>query len=284
MPTPKIMILEDDAITALELKDKLELWGYEVPALVSYGEEAIKNVRNVEIDLILADITLKGDIDGVDTVKKISETSQTPVLYITAHADDETFERAKLTNPYGYVLKPIDDLELKFNIEIALHKSGLDFDKENEAIKARIKAVNDLLLSSTPALSSNIHIEDTATFLNQFALSFEENVRPQLQNDLRVNGAESPSDDLQLFGDYLTWISNFFSNLGHGITSESDAGEFRVSKCIWGSQTADNKILCLMCRAMADLTFKWTGLNGWLEHEYKMGINPPLCRFKYVLV
>lgn len=279
MSNPKIMIIEDDAITALELKNKLELWGYDVPAVASYGKEAIELVETTGADLILADIVIKGDIDGVDTIKKISEHLDAPVLYITAHVDDETFERAKQTKPYGYVLKPFNDQELKFNIGNALYKSSLMNNEEIKAQKDRLKAINDFILSSTPALTSNIHIEDTAAFLNTFARTFEEMVRPHMERDLGFKLQTDDPDPVQIFEDYLEWISKFFSNLGYSVKTGSD--EFKVSECLWGSQTADNKIYCLMCRTMADITFKWTNLDGWLEQEYRIGVNPPVCRFKY---
>lgn len=273
------MIIEDDAITALELKNKLEQWGYEVPAVASYGKEAIEMIERTGADLILADIVIKGDIDGVDTIKKISEHLEAPVLYITAHVDDETFQRAKKTKPFGYVLKPIDDQELKFNIEIALYKSSLKDDDESQAQKDRLKVINDFILSSTPALTSNVHIEDTAALLGTFAQFFEENVKPQMKRELGINQDLNFSEPEQIFYNYLQWIAKFFSNLGYSI--EVVSNEFKVSECIWGSHTIDNKIFCLMCRAMADLTFRWTNLDGWLEYEYKMGVVPPICRFKY---
>lgn len=275
MSNPKVMIIEDDAITSLELKNKLEIWGYEVPAVASYGKEAIEMIKKTGVDLILADIVIKGDMDGVDTVKRILESVEAPVLYLTAHADDETFKRAKLTKPYGYVFKPFNDQELKFNIEIALYKSSLANNKEIKDQKERLKAINDFILSSTPALTSNVHIEDTATFLNSFALMFEENVKSYLGKEVEID-SEDPE---QIFENYLRWISKFFSNLGYRVETGYD--DFNISECIWGSQTRDNKIFCLMCRAMADLTFKWTNMDGCMEHEYKMGVDPPVCRFKY---
>lgn len=280
---PKVMIIEDDAITALELQNKLESWGYEVPAIASYGKDAIETVKKINVDLILADIVIKGDLDGVDTVKKISESLETPVLYITAHADDETFNRAKLTKPYGYVFKPYNDQELKFNIEIALYKSNLENNKQIIDQKERLKVINEFILSSTPALVTNVHIEDTATILNSFAKIFTENMKNHMEKELGINtldkNPEKNLDPDKLFDDYLQWISKFFTNLGYSV--ETGKVEFKISECIWGSRTMDNKIICLMCRAMADLTFKWTNLDGKLQHEYKMGVDPPICHFKY---
>jgi two-component system, response regulator PdtaR len=271
----KVMIIEDDAITALELKSKLELWGYEVPAMASYGKQAIEMVENMDVDLILADIFIKGEMDGVDAIKEISEFSDAPVLYITAHADDETFKRAKLTKPYGYIFKPFNDQELKFNIEIALHKSSNTTDGELEDQKERLKVINNFILSSTPALTSNVHIEDTATFLNAFSQMFQENFKSYLEEAVEV---QTENDPEKLFANYLKWVAKFFSNLGYRVNTGYD--EFIISECIWGSRTVDTQIFCLMCRAMADLSFEWTNIDGWMEQEVKVGV-PPVCRFKY---
>ncbi|MCE5214680.1 MAG: methanogen output domain 1-containing protein [Methanobacterium sp.] len=276
MSNPKVLIIEDDAITALELKTKLELWGYDVPAVASYGKEAIDMVENIDIDLILADIVIKGDMDGIDAVDKISEFTDAPVLYITAHADDATFKRAKRTKPYGYVFKPFNDQELKFNIEIALNKSGSQFDiKDLKDQKERLKVINNFILSSTPALTSSVHIEDTAAFLTAFARMFEDNVKPYMEEEVDLN----EEDPEELFYNYLNWISLFFKNLGY--KSEVGEDEFKISHCIWGNSTMENKIFCLMCHAMADLTFKWINIAGWMEQEIKVGVNPSVCHFRY---
>lgn len=280
MVKPKILVIEDEAITALELKSKLELWGYEVPAIASYGREAIEVVENFDVDLVLADIVIKGDMDGIEAVEKISEISDVPVLYITAHADNDTFRRAKLTKPYGYVFKPFNDQELKFNIEIALHKGGQgNIREELEDQKERLKVINNFILSSTPALTSNVHIEDTAAFLKSFAHMFSDNFKQYMEEELGIDKNPADQDPEELFLNYLKWISNFYKNLGYRVETGYD--EFNITECIWGSRTVDNKIFCLMCHAMADLTFKWTNIEGWLEQEIKVGVNPSVCRFKY---
>ncbi len=271
------MIIEDDAIIALELKNKLEMWGYEVPGAASYGKEAIEIIQNNQVDLILADIIIKGDMDGVDTIQKISEITEIPpVLYITANADDETYKRAKNTKPYGFIFKPYDDQELKFNIEIALHKKSASENKELAEQKERLSVINNFILSSAPALTSNVRIQDTSTFLSSFIQLFKENIKVSLEEEI---GNLDEQDTEELFNNYLKWVSKFFNNLGYRVETGYD--EFKISQCIWGSRTVDDKIFCLMCQTMADLTFKWTNVGGSMEHEYKVGVNPPICKFKY---
>lgn len=118
----RIMIVEDLNITALDLKNRLRKMGYEVCALAGEGEEAIEKAQQVRPDLILMDIRLKGEIDGVQAAEKIREKLDIPVIYLTAHADETTLQRAMVTQPYGYVLKPFEEKELRITIEMAMHR------------------------------------------------------------------------------------------------------------------------------------------------------------------
>ncbi|MCR4438177.1 MAG: response regulator [bacterium] len=118
----RIMIVEDLNITALDLKNRLRKMGYEVAALAGSGEEAIQKAEQVRPDLILMDIRLKGEMDGVEAAERIRQKLDIPVIYLTAHADDSTLQRAMETRPYGYVLKPFGEKELRITIEMALHR------------------------------------------------------------------------------------------------------------------------------------------------------------------
>nr|WP_319373868.1 response regulator [uncultured Methanobacterium sp.] len=122
----KILVVEDERILALSLKKKLEKLGYTVTGTVSTGEDAIENAKNNEPDLVLMDIVLKGEIDGIETAAIINDLQDVPIVYLTAYADDEIIKRAVDTCPYGYIMKPYKDREIKANIEMALHKHKVD--------------------------------------------------------------------------------------------------------------------------------------------------------------
>ncbi|PKL66187.1 MAG: hypothetical protein CVV28_12100 [Methanobacteriales archaeon HGW-Methanobacteriales-1] len=130
MSEVKILIVEDERILALGLKKKLEKLGFMVTATASTGEDAIKSVKSDKPDLILMDIVLKGEMDGIDAAKLIISMHNIPVIYLTAYADDKTINRAAQTYPYGYLMKPYKERELKANIDMALHK----FQHEKEGI------------------------------------------------------------------------------------------------------------------------------------------------------
>ncbi|MCZ3366969.1 MULTISPECIES: PAS domain S-box protein [Methanobacterium] len=122
----KILIVEDEAITALDIQGLLKDMDFEVVSTASTGMEAIQKAEDLKPDLILMDITLKGEIDGIEAAKKITALFNIPVIYLTGYSDQKTFERIKLTQPYGFVSKPISYDELKLSIETALYKHKLD--------------------------------------------------------------------------------------------------------------------------------------------------------------
>lgn len=122
MSDVKILVVEDDAIEALDIKKTLESFGYSVPYVASKGEEAVTKSLELMPDLVLMDIILKGETNGIKAAKKIKDLN-IPVIYLTAHSEEATVKKAKLTEPYGYLIKPYDIFELKFVIELALFKS-----------------------------------------------------------------------------------------------------------------------------------------------------------------
>jgi FOG: CheY-like receiver len=119
-----ILIVEDESIVALDIKDKVERLGYNVLAVVSSGEKAIEEVKKVQPELVLMDIVLKGEIDGIETARQIREHFDIPIIYLTAHSDTQTLTRAKITGPFGYLVKPFVDSELRKAIEAVLNSQG----------------------------------------------------------------------------------------------------------------------------------------------------------------
>ena len=126
MDQVKILIVEDDRFSAEDTKNMLEGLGYIVPAIVSSGEEAIEKVERHTPDLALMDIVLKSEMDGIETAERIRTRFNIPIVYVTAHAGKELMERAKTTEPFGYIIKPYKNAELHTAIEIALYKHKME--------------------------------------------------------------------------------------------------------------------------------------------------------------
>lgn len=140
MSASKILIVEDELIAAENLAKHLKRLGYAVAAIVESGEEAIAKAGASQPDLVLMDIMLQGEMDGVAASLAISKQFQIPTVYMTAYADDATVERAKVTEPYGYLLKPFEPQELRSTIEIALYKHQRD--RQTQEAMAKEKQLN----------------------------------------------------------------------------------------------------------------------------------------------
>jgi diguanylate cyclase (GGDEF)-like protein/PAS domain S-box-containing protein len=122
MRQARILVVEDESIVALDIQDRLESLGYEVPATVASGERAVEQAGSLRPDLVLMDIQLQGRMDGVEAADQIRQRFGIPVIYLTANADHPTVQRAKVTEPFGYVIKPFEERELHTTIEVALYK------------------------------------------------------------------------------------------------------------------------------------------------------------------
>jgi len=116
------MIVEDEWTVADDIKMFLERLGYTVTSVSSSGEEAIQNAEKDKPDLVLMDIVLEGEMDGIEAASEIRTRFNIPIVYLTAYADDKILERAKITEPSGYIVKPFVNEDLKINIEMALYK------------------------------------------------------------------------------------------------------------------------------------------------------------------
>jgi PAS domain S-box-containing protein len=122
----KILVVEDERIVALDIAASLENLGYDVVGIASTGNEAINLVKQNPPDLVLMDIGLKGNIDGINTAEQIQKLYDVSIIYLTAYSDENTLGRAKITGPYGYLLKPFDKKILRTTLEMALYKKKIE--------------------------------------------------------------------------------------------------------------------------------------------------------------
>ncbi|MEG4319199.1 MULTISPECIES: response regulator [unclassified Microcoleus] len=131
----KVLVVEDEIIVAQDIAGRLKRLGYAVTATVASGEEAIEKVAENPPDIVLMDIVLKGDMDGVTAAEQIRTKIDVPTVFLTAYADEKTLQRAKLTDPFGYIIKPFQQNDLRVAIEIALHRHEIEA-KMRAALKA----------------------------------------------------------------------------------------------------------------------------------------------------
>lgn len=133
MAKTSVLVVEDESIVAKDIQNSLKKLGYTVPSVENSGEDAIDAAGQHRPDLILMDIMLKGDISGIEAAEQIKNRYQIPVIFLTAYADESTLSKAKVTEPYGYIIKPFKEIDLHTSIEMALYKHG----KEQEVKKER---------------------------------------------------------------------------------------------------------------------------------------------------
>ena len=151
-----VLVVEDESIVALDLSRRLAEMGHSVAAVVSSGEEAVSRAADLAPDVILMDVKLRGDIDGIEAARRIGETSSVPIVYLTSFAEESTLERAKATDPYAYLVKPFGDHELWATIELTLHShsSGRRLREVLHGVRDAVIATDDagaILMMNTAA-------------------------------------------------------------------------------------------------------------------------------------
>lgn len=161
----RIQVVEDENIVAKDLAGRLTSLGYEVTGIAGTGEDAIAKALSDRPDLVLMDVRLRGEMDGVQAAEKIRDELGTAVVFLTAYSDDETLSRAKHTEPYGYLLKPFEERELRTTIEIALHRNKMEKKlRANEQwLATTLRSIGDAVLATDT--------EGKITFMNPVAES-----------------------------------------------------------------------------------------------------------------
>jgi PAS domain S-box-containing protein len=150
MDKAQILVVEDDNIVVMELEDSLQSLGYAVSDVASYGKEAVEKAAERRPDLVLMDIRLKGNVNGIDAAQEIRERFDIPVVYLTAYSDEDTLQRAKITEPYGYIIKPFEERELHSVIEMALYKHSMERKlKESERwLATTLRSIGDAVIAT----------------------------------------------------------------------------------------------------------------------------------------
>lgn len=159
----RILVVEDESIVAKDIQNTLIRLGYDVPATASNATSALEKIEQYEPDLVFLDIKLKGDVDGIQIAEHIKNTRNIPVIFLTSFVDKATLDRAKVTEPYGYLVKPFNENDLNSTIEMALYKYGKDKERRESL---------ELYENTLTNIEDSIVIVDNAlhiTYINQTA-------------------------------------------------------------------------------------------------------------------
>lgn len=161
-----IFIVEDESIVAKDIQNSLIKLGYNVVGIANNGADAIEKVVELAPDLVLMDIMIKGNLTGIEASEKIKEQINVPVIFLTAYADESTLTRAKITEPYGYILKPFKEIDLHSNIEMAIYKHRKDAAllKERDFLYSLVEnkeeGSNDMLFVKANGKLVKVHLKD----------------------------------------------------------------------------------------------------------------------------
>src|SRR4030042_6000904 len=131
----KILVVDDEAIITMQLEERLSSIGYTISGMAASGEEAVEKARRLLPDIVLMDIVMPGKMNGIEAAKKITEELDIPVVFVTSYADDAIIEKAKHVRPYGYIVKPFNELVIKATVEVALFRKTSE-QKERDMKKA----------------------------------------------------------------------------------------------------------------------------------------------------
>jgi two-component system, response regulator PdtaR len=180
MTHSRILIVEDEAIIAADLQRRLGRMGCEVVGMAASGEEAVRLATAVKPELILMDINLRGEMDGTQAAQQLRTQLQLPVVYLTASSDGSVVKRAKLTDAFGYLIKPLDERLLQITIEMALYKHQMEQERQKlisdlQAALAKVKVLSGLL----PICASCKNIRDEEGYWHRV----EEYVRDRSEAD-----------------------------------------------------------------------------------------------------
>ncbi|NIM13459.1 MAG: response regulator [Candidatus Aminicenantes bacterium] len=232
MDAAKILIVEDETIVALDIKRRLVKLGYDVAAVVATGEEAIEKVEETPVDLILMDISLPGDIDGIEAAKRIQGRFDIPVVYLTAHSDKATLERAIVTEPFGYIVKPFDKKTLYAAIEMAIYKQRMKvkIKEKDENFRNLAENTRDGILIATVD-GSHVYANQRATEITGYSASQLLKICLGEFVDLDDNGRVSEN-----------WLDETFVHKRSEKTIRRENGaitlEMTATKTIWQGQPA----------------------------------------------
>lgn len=196
------MIVEDEALISADLQRQLEGLGYKITATAASSENALKKIDEDPPDLVLMDIRIKGAADGIETAQEIKNRYGIPVVYLTAYADTTFLERAKITEPFGYMIKPVETKELHSTIEISLYKAKMDKERARliedlENALAEVKTLRGFL----PICSNCMKVRDDEGFWQKIEKYIQDRSDAKFSHSICPDCAKELYPNIKIYND-----------------------------------------------------------------------------------
>lgn len=311
MAQATILVVEDETIVAKDIQCTLARLGYKVPATATSGEEAVRKAGEIQPDLVVMDIVLRGPMDGVETARELRTRFDVPIVYLTAYADDHTLQRAKDTAPAGYLLKPFQPSELRPTIEMALHRARLERHVKESLrwLATTVRCVEDGVVTTNG--------EGRVTYLNPAAETLtgwdcQEAIGQTLDTVLPREGGKpcgtDPGDAMQVCrinpfvhqtllskdggrrlvrgrsapvvseqGEVLGSVV-VFRGLGEQDRKHAHPAPLEPGEAVWEKPFANGVInLCAWCKRVPDGSGDWYDLHTFITERSGLHFNGGLC-------
>lgn len=229
MSKVNILVVEDESIVSKDIQQSLKKLGYNVVAAASTGEMAVQLAEEKRPDIILMDIMLKGEKSGIEAATEIKEKLNIPVIYLTAYADESTLSKAKITEPFGYILKPFKEIDLHTSIEMALfkHKKETELRKERDLLYSLVenKEGNDILFVKANSKLVKLNTKDIyfVEALKDYVVINTATTRYTIHSTMKDIQAKLPANDfIRVHRSFIVRIDKIASIEHNNIIIEGD--------------------------------------------------------------
>lgn len=230
-----VMIVEDEGIVAKDIESSLKKLGYNVVGIASSGEKALEIIEEKKPELVLMDIMLKGEMSGIDTSEIVREEFQIPVIFLTAYADEDTLSKAKVTEPYGYIIKPFKEIDLHTSIEMAMYKHNKtqELKKEIEVYSSVVQEQSNQDFVFIKSKSKLVKVNHSDIYfveaLKDYVIIHSENGRYTIHSTMKDVENKLPENDfMRVHRSFIVRLDKIKEIEGTNMTMENNAKDIPI--------------------------------------------------------
>lgn len=230
MSKTNILVVEDESIVSKDIQNSLKKLGYNVVGAANNGEDAIALAREHHPDLVLMDIMLKGDMSGIDAADVVRKEINIPVIFLTAYADESTLAKAKITEPYGYILKPFKEIDLHSSIEMAIykHKKVSEIKKERDFLYSLVEnkeGSKDILFVKSNSRLVKVNTNDIFYIeaLKDYVVINTELTRYTIHSTMKdIEKRLAPNEFMRVHRSFIVRVDKIVAIENHNLVLEKD--------------------------------------------------------------